>query len=110
MNSEFRELKSLIMGSKIPALCSGHSSFFFFFKLNFHTFHVHKHFTSLYLFIYLFMTVFWVFVVVHRLSLFVATGGYSLLRCAGFSLRWLLLLRSMGSGHARFSSCSTHAQ
>ena len=31
------------------------------------------------------------------LSLVLASGGYSLLRCTGFSLRWLLLLRSMGS-------------
>ena len=30
--------------------------------------------------------------------------GYSLLRCMGFSLPWLLLLRSMGSRHAAFSS------
>ena len=39
-----------------------------------------------------------------------ASGGYSLLRCAGFSLRWLLLLWSMGSRRAGFSSCSTRAQ
>ena len=32
-----------------------------------------------------------------RLSLVVASGGYSSLWCAGFSLRWLLLLWSMGS-------------
>ena len=31
-----------------------------------------------------------------RLSLVVVSGGYSSLRCAGFSLRWLLLLRSTG--------------
>ena len=36
--------------------------------------------------------------------------GYSLLLCAGFSLRWLLLLQSMGSRHAGFSSCGTQAQ
>ena len=29
--------------------------------------------------------------------LVVGSRGYSLFRCAGFSLRWLLLLRSMGS-------------
>ena len=28
---------------------------------------------------------------------FLRVEGYSLLRCAGFSLRWLLLLQSMGS-------------
>ena len=33
-------------------------------------------------------------------SLVAARRGYSLLRCAGFSLRWLLLLRSTGSRHA----------
>ena len=34
------------------------------------------------------------------LSLAAASEGYSLLRCAGFSLSWLLLLQSMGSRHA----------
>ena len=38
----------------------------------------------------------WVFVAVRRVSLVVASGGYSSLQCAGFSLQWLLLLRSMG--------------
>ena len=45
-----------------------------------------------------------------RLSLVAASGGYSLLRCAGFSLRWLLLLQSMGSRRAGFSSCGAWAQ
>ena len=36
--------------------------------------------------------------------------GYSSLWCVGFSLRWLLLLRSMGSRHAGFSSCGTWVQ
>ena len=40
-----------------------------------------------------------VFVATHRLSLVAASGDYSLLRCAGFSLRWLLLLRSTGFRH-----------
>ena len=40
-------------------------------------------------------------------SLVVASGGYSLLRCAGFSLRWLLLLWSMGSKQVGFSSCGS---
>ena len=35
--------------------------------------------------------------------------GSSLL-CAGFSLRWLLLLRSTGSRHVDFSSCGSWAQ
>ena len=34
-----------------------------------------------------------------------ASGGYSLLRCMGFSLQWLLLLQSTG-----FSRCGTWAQ
>ena len=53
----------------------------------------------------------WVFVAAHGLfSLVVVSRGYSSLRCAGFSLKWLLLLRSTGSRHAGFSSCSTRAQ
>ena len=51
-----------------------------------------------------------VFVAAHGLSLVVASGGYSLLWCAGFLLRWLLLLRSTGSRCAGFSSCGTQAQ
>ena len=49
-------------------------------------------------------------VAVHGLSLVAVSGGYSLLRCAGFSLWWLLLLRSMDSRHVGFSSCGTRAQ
>ena len=52
----------------------------------------------------------WVFVAAHGLSLIATSGGYSSLQCVGFSLRWLLLLRSMGSRHAGFSSCGTRAQ
>ena len=52
----------------------------------------------------------WVFVAAHGLSLVAASGGHSLLWCAGFSLRWLLLLQSTGSRHASFSSFSTRAQ
>ena len=52
----------------------------------------------------------WVFIAAHGLSLVAVSGGYSSLRCAGFSLRWLLLLWSMGSRHAGFSSCDARAQ
>ena len=52
----------------------------------------------------------WVFVVARGLSLVAASGGYSSLRCVGFSLWWLFLLRSTGSRRAGFSSCSTWAQ
>ena len=62
-------------------------------------------------FIYLFSYIFYfllhcVFVAVRRLSLVAASGGYPSLRCVG----WFLLLRSTGSRHAGFSSCSTGAQ
>ena len=42
-----------------------------------------------YLFIYFWLH--WVFVAACRLSLVTVSRGYSSLRCAGFSLRWLLL-------------------
>ena len=48
----------------------------------------------------------WVFVVACGLSLVAASGGYSSLRCVGFSLQWLLLLWSIGSRCMGFSSCS----
>ena len=44
-----------------------------------------------------------------QLCLVAASGGYSLLRCAGFSLRGLLLLWSLGSRRTGFSSCGTRA-
>ena len=49
----------------------------------------------------------WVFVAERGLSLVVASGGYSSLRCA---VQWLLLLRSTGSRHVGFSSCGARAQ
>ena len=55
-----------------------------------------------YLFIYFWLR--WVFVAAHGLSLVGTSRGYSSLRCAGFSLRWLLLLRSMGSRRTGFSN------
>ena len=51
----------------------------------------------------------WVFVAACGLSLVAESGGYSSSRGVGFSLRWLLLLRSMGSRHADFSSCGSKA-
>ena len=57
-------------------------------------------FTFFFFFFNLFIIYFWlcwVFVAVHGLSLVAASGGHSSLRCAGFSLSWLLLLQSMGS-------------
>ena len=61
----------------------------------------------IYLFIYFWLR--WVFVAARRLSLVAASGGYSSLRCAGFSLWWLLLLRSPGSRRVGFSSCGSRA-
>ena len=55
------------------------------------------------LFIVLFIYYFWlcwVFVAAHGLSLVAVSGGYSLLWCTSFSLRWLLLLQSTGSRRA----------
>ena len=60
------------------------------------------------LFIYFWLC--WVFVAARGLSLLAASGGYSSLRCAGFSLRWLLSLWSTGSRPAGFSSYGTQAQ
>ena len=60
------------------------------------------------LFIYFWLSQ--VFVAARGLSLVAVSGGYSLLWCAGFSLRWLLLLWSTGSKHAGFSSCGMQAQ
>ena len=51
----------------------------------------------------------WVFLAACVLSLVAASGGYSLLQCVDFSLRWLLLLRSTGSRHAGFRSCGSRA-
>ena len=59
----------------------------------------------MYLFIYLWLR--WVFVAACGLSLVAASGGYPSLRCAGFSLWWLLSLLSMGSRRMGFSSCGT---
>ena len=60
------------------------------------------------LFIYFWLH--WVFVAAHGLSLVVASGGYSSLRCARLSFQWLPLLQSMGSRHVGFSSCGPRAQ
>ena len=83
-----------VCGQKCFGLCC---AFFFFFLIN-----------LFYSFIYFWLC--WVFIAAHGLSLVAASGGYSSLWCAGFSLLWLLLLRSTGSRHVGFSSCGTWAQ
>ena len=65
-------------------------------------------FKEIYLFIYFWLR--WAFVAARRLCLLVASRGYSLLRCTGASLWWLLLLWGTGSRCAAFSSCGTWAQ
>ena len=52
----------------------------------------------------------WVIVAARGLSLVASSGGYSSLRCVGFSSRWLLLLQSTGSRCVGFSSCGSQAQ
>ena len=61
----------------------------------------------IYLLIYLWLS--WVFVAAPGLSLVAASGGYSSLPCAGFSLWWLLLLWSTDSRQASFSSWGLQA-
>ena len=58
-------------------------------------------------FFFFFFWLCWVFVAAPGLSLVAVSGGYSSLWCAGFSLRWLLLLWSTGSRRAGFSSCGS---
>ena len=65
---------------------------------------------SFYFILFIYFWLCWVFVAVRRLSLVALSRGYSLLRCVGFSLWWLLLLWSTGFRHAGFSSCGTWAQ
>ena len=49
----------------------------------------------------------WVFVAARGLFLVAVSGDHSSLWCAGFSLRWLLLLRSTGSRSTGLSSCGS---
>ena len=67
-------------------------------------------FLNKYIFFYFYFWLHWVFVAARGLSLLAVSGGYSSLRCMGFSLWLLLLLQSMGSRHAGFSSCGTWTQ
>ena len=61
------------------------------------------------LFIYFYFWLRWVFVAVRGLPLVAVSRGYSSLQCTGFSLRWLLLLQSMGSRCPGFRSCGSQA-
>ena len=67
-------------------------------------------FIYLFIFLFIYLQLCQIFVAVRGLSLVAVSGGYSLLRCAGFSLSCFLLLQSVGSRHAGFSSCGTWAR
>ena len=67
-------------------------------------------FFVLFCFCFFYFWLHWVLVAARGLSLDETSGSYSSLRCTGFSLRWLLLLRSTGSRCSSFSSCSMSAQ
>ena len=69
----------------------------------------HSIFFNKFIYLFIYFWLHWVFVTARGLSLVVASGGYSSLWCAGFSLWWLLLLQSTGSRHTGFSSCGTRA-
>ena len=66
-------------------------------------------FLKIFIYLFTYFGLRWVFVAVHRLLLVAASRGHPTLRCAGFSLWWLLLLWSMGSRRAGFSSCGSRA-
>ena len=66
-------------------------------------------FLNLFIYLFIYFWLHWVFIAARRLSLVAASGGYSSLQCAGFSLQWLLLSRSTGSRCAGFSSCGSWA-
>ena len=88
--SERLVIPYLSLSSPLSPLCPSHYYFFLFFIF------INKVFIFfINLFIYFWLH--WVFVAAHGLSLVVASGSYPSLWCAGFSLRWLLLLRSTGS-------------
>ena len=57
------------------------------------------------LFIIIYFWLRWVFAAAHGLSLVVARGGYSLLQCTGFSLRWLLLAWALGAWASLVVAC-----
>ena len=77
-----------------------HLAFFFFFckYLSFNSTlkKMHSFFKKFILFIYFWLC--WVFVAVHGLSLVEVSGGYSSMRCAVFSLQWLLFCGARALG------------
>ena len=72
--------------------------------------HIRDSFFKIFIYLFMYFWLLWFFAAACGLSLVAASRGYSSLWCACFSLRWLLLLRSMGSRHMGFSSCGSWAQ
>ena len=64
-------------------------------------------FLNKFIYLFIYFCLLWVFIAARGLSLVVASGDYSSLRCAGFSLQWLLLLRSTGARRTGCSSCGS---
>ena len=62
-----------------------------------------------FLLFYKFIYFIYLFLAARGLSLVAVSQGYSSLRCAGFSLWWLLLLWSTGSRRPGFSGCGVWA-
>ena len=79
----WKELKMFIMETRTKRIRHGPACFYFIFYF-YLFFTALLFFKFIYLFIYLWLH--WVFIAVHGLSLVVASGGYSSLQCAGFSL------------------------
>ena len=79
-----REGNKVVQGLKVMTLGIGHIPFFFFLNRRF--------FVCLFVCFYFWLC--WVFIAACGLSLVAASGGYSSLRCMGFSLSWLLLLQN----------------
>ena len=100
--------KKCFLGSVRPYLCL---SFPTQFILSLGGICIRFYFIKIHLFFkFIYFWLCWVFVAVRGLSLVVVSRGYSSLQCRGFSLRWLLLLRSTGSRCVGFSSCGSRAQ
>ena len=67
-------------------------------------------FLKFFIYLSIYFWLHWVLVAMRRPSPVVVSRGYSLLWCVGFSLPWPLLLQSVGSRLAGFSSCGVQAQ
>ena len=64
----------------------------------------------MYLFLFIYFWLCWVFVAVQAFLQLQRAEATLWLRCTGFSLQWLLLLWSLGSGACGLSSCGSWAR